>query len=913
MTIKDLRRFVQRDVRLASGASLPEVVTAYATRGVLAPDGRNCVLVTHGYTGGPDMIFDGTEAVDGSWAALVGPGCAIDTDRFFVVCPNALGSSFGSTNASSIEPASGRAYGSRFPDVSISDIVAGQHALLRSLGVEHLIAVAGPSFGGLQVFQWGVQFPDFMSGLVAVITAPKMPNVDVESLAEQLETLPGWNGGDYDVSADLTHALAVRRLQGLRAFGAAEALAARFPDETMRDAELWRLAKAWAEQFDANSMLILFKAMAAFDVTPQLDRIRVPLLYVLSRSDRLIAASSAQSTMAEFRHAGIDARYVEIDSEHGHSASGSDAHLWSATLRDFLNEAAEGQRRIAMADSASRTHISGDANLATEQVPVLISGAGPVGLMMSILLSRQGIRNVLVEKRAGIGTLPRARGITARTVELFTQLGLADQVDQISLPPLWTAKFVYAETLAGELVGVMPSNTMAPGASAAYTPCDYKVAAQDRIDPMLFDCASRFDDADIRFSTELLGFTEDADGVWATVRGADGRQSRIRSSFIVAADGGKSLLRGLAGIGERGRTNLRSFVNNHIKADLSRFTKGREGPLIWTLAAGREGVFQMLDGDKNWAVQIQFDPEIDRPESWTEERVIATLREMIGSPDGDDVELEIIKTYTYTLSAMVSERLRQGRLLLVGDAAHQVPPYGGFGLNTGIQTAHNLAWKLGAVIRGEASSDLLDTFDTERREVADRVCAFGRVNAAYVEQLMAAVRAAATHEARSRIVSGTRQYGNWLGLDIGVHYEGAGAFVADDVALPAVADPVVDFVPHAKPGHRAPHLWVRRGAERMSTIMLFDNAFVLLAGPDGTPWVEAARRVSAQRAPSIVCYRVSEDGDLRPEQDFCRLYGISPSGAVLVRPDGHVALRVQSLPADPAATLQIAMDVILRR
>src|ERR1700722_8468474 len=229
-----------------------------------------------------------------------------------------------------------------------------------------------------------------------------------------------------------------------------------------------------------------------------------------------------------------------------------------------------------------------DRSAVAEEVPVLISGCGPVGLMMSILLSRQGIDNIVLEKRAGVSDLPRARGICVRTVEILTQLGLGPTVDTISLPPRWLQHFVYTEKLAGALVGMMPTQVMRPGALAAWSPCDYKVAAQDRIDPMLVEHAKCHSQAQIRFGAELLNYGETADSVVATVRTAEGTR-RIRAGCLVGADGGKSLLRRLAGIGETGRLGFRSYVNNHIRADLDRFVKGREGALIWTLAPGHEG------------------------------------------------------------------------------------------------------------------------------------------------------------------------------------------------------------------------------------------------------------------------------------------------------------------------------------
>jgi 2-polyprenyl-6-methoxyphenol hydroxylase-like FAD-dependent oxidoreductase len=548
-----------------------------------------------------------------------------------------------------------------------------------------------------------------------------------------------------------------------------------------------------------------------------------------------------------------------------------------------------------------------------EDVPVLISGSGPVGLVLSILLSRQGIRNRVLEKRDRINTLPRARGITVRTVEILDQLGLREELDAIALPPLWTRNFIYTEKLATQIVGVMPASAMAPGAAADRSPAHYVVAAQDRIDPMLYRAAKRHAHADVRFSTEVLNYVEDAEGITTTVRNPNGTLAQVRSAYLIAADGGKSALRELAGIGSAGRANLRSFINNHIRADLSRFTAGREAALIWTLAPGLEGVFQMLDGEKLWAVQVQYDPQAANDDLWTEETALERLRAMIGDPAAEDIEIEIIKAYPYTLSSMIADRLRKGRLILTGDAAHQIPPYGGFGLNTGIQSAHNLGWKLSAVIRGEAPVELLDTYDSERREVARRVCEFGRANSGYVEQLMTAVRNAGSAEERAALVNSSKQYGTWWGLDLGVHYESEGAFVPDGVPPPKLADPVMEYVPHAKPGYRAPHFWALRGGERISSISLFDGGFVLLAGPQGEAWSKATRGTAARLVPQIQAYRVAVDGDLVPEGNFCELYGVGASGAVLVRPDGHVAYRSVGRVEDPLTTLRLVLDQVLCR
>ncbi len=343
-TVTTDRHFEQRDVRLQSGVILPTLVTAYRTRGTLSADGRNAVLVAHGYTGGMEIIEDDVDSAEGTWGTLIGPGRPIDTNRYFVVCANALGSSYGSTNAASIDPATGRQYGSRFPDITVSDIVAGQRALMDHLGVKRLVAVMGPSFGGVQVFQWGVDHPDFMDGLVPVIAAPAMPNVNVAALEAELAAQTEFHGGDYYGRGDMTRYLTDKRIGALQAFGIDAVLAERIPDPERRRQQIAAYAQDWARTFDANSLLVLFRAMAAFDVRSRLGQIRVPVLYVLSRTDRLIPPAIGPAVMDQLKGSGVDARYFEIDSEHGHFASGADAAKWASALRAFLAEIDSTQR-----------------------------------------------------------------------------------------------------------------------------------------------------------------------------------------------------------------------------------------------------------------------------------------------------------------------------------------------------------------------------------------------------------------------------------------------------------------------------------------------------------------------------------------------------------------------------------------
>ena len=323
---------------LENGAVLPELELAYVTHGELAPDGRNAVLLTHGYTSSHLMVDGAAGPRTGEWGTLVGPGAPIDTDRLFVVASNMLGSSYGSTGPGSLDPRTGRPYGPDFPDISLADIVAAQRAMLDALGVKRLVAVAGPSYGGFQAFQWAVSYPDFVAGIVPTITSPRSPRPS-SSLDELVATLaqdPNWNGGRYHERGGILPTLTRLRVDTLKLYGIEQQLAAAFPDPAAREAEIQRQAAAWARVFDAHSLIVLRRASNRFDVTGKLDRIRARILYVLSRTDRIFPPTFAAEFMPMFKQAGLDAEYIELDTELGHSCGPDEAPQWAARLAAFM-------------------------------------------------------------------------------------------------------------------------------------------------------------------------------------------------------------------------------------------------------------------------------------------------------------------------------------------------------------------------------------------------------------------------------------------------------------------------------------------------------------------------------------------------------------------------------------------------
>ncbi len=331
------------DFRLGSGAVLPELVQSHIALGTLNSAGDNAVIVLHGLTTGPSMLNPGAFAAEGAWSDLVGPGRAIDTKRWFVVCPNALGSSYGTTGPASLDPRTGKPYGTAFPDMTVGDMIEAQKLLLDHYGVTRLVAAVGPSMGGYQAFEWGVAYPDFVQRVVAAVTCPyhRSPIASEIALRETLAKAPAWRDGAYvDTPGSMQPYMKTMRIATLHRYGIENELAAALPDAAARAAEIERLAADWATVFDPNALLTLTKACDRFDVRPRLRDMRAPLLYVNSRTDVGFPPELASEVMPLLAAAGVQARYIELDSDKGHLASGADAALWSDDLARFLREPA---------------------------------------------------------------------------------------------------------------------------------------------------------------------------------------------------------------------------------------------------------------------------------------------------------------------------------------------------------------------------------------------------------------------------------------------------------------------------------------------------------------------------------------------------------------------------------------------
>ncbi|MFC3997672.1 FAD-dependent monooxygenase [Nocardiopsis sediminis] len=529
-----------------------------------------------------------------------------------------------------------------------------------------------------------------------------------------------------------------------------------------------------------------------------------------------------------------------------------------------------------------------------ETTPVLIVGGGLAGLSASLFLSWHGVPSVLAERHTGTSTHPKAWGLYPRTMELLRTVGVESAVLAESAGFSGHVLNGRVESLAGREVSI--GRIPAPEDVGHVSPVERVVSlSQDRIEPILLRRARELG-ADVRFGTELTELGEPGDdGVRAVLTDrATGRRSAVRARYVIAADGAHSRLRERLGIARRGRGTLRHQMSILFRADLRGVLGDRRFAICQVRNAQVEGVLGHDDSLRQGTLIVTYRPEDGQgPEDFTEERCTQLVRAAIGVPGQ---EVAIRSALPWEMAALVAERFRSGRVFLAGDAAHVLPPVGGYGANTGIQDVHNLAWKLAAVVGGVAGEALLDTYDTERRPVAE-----------------ATMRQAGLRLAARAGFAGPEQKAALLGtLTVTFGYRYLSPAIAAEAGAeeePPFTDPVALS---AEPGTRAPHLRVERDGRAMSLLDLFGSRPVLLAGGKGGAWCDTARAAARSTGIPLDAYR--EDADFTATgRAWHTAYGVGPEGAVLVRPDGFVGWRSPGPPEAAAVPLATALELMMGR
>jgi len=533
-------------------------------------------------------------------------------------------------------------------------------------------------------------------------------------------------------------------------------------------------------------------------------------------------------------------------------------------------------------------------------IPVLISGGGPVGLTASLLLSRHGVRSLLVERHPSTALTPKARGINARTMEIFRQCGIDSAIRDAGLQEGRLGLIVWAETLAGrEIERRVPGRATAKNMAA--TPVRNCLCAQDDLEPVIRRFAEQAaEPGALRFNTELTSFSQGPGAVTGTLTDrTNGEAMPFKARYLIAAEGAQSRVRRALGVKMTGEEKVYDSVNILFQADLTQWVEHRPAALYFVEQPDLRATFLTINGTDRWGFLIHSAAKFGwQPEDFTPEFCAALIRKGVGVPD---LAVSVLGVSPWEASAIVADHYRVGDVFLAGDAAHEMPPTGGFGLNTGVQDVHNLAWKIAAVLRGNADDGLLDSYHAERQP-------FGRI----ITQNALANALSMGRQARQSNVLPRREFLNEQGLILGACYEST-AVVPDGTPRVVVDDPVTDYVPSARPGGRAPHVWLTRGEEKISTIDLFGPHFVLLAGNDGEAWKRAAHAIGPSWPPLLV-FTVGKDGDLGdPEGNWHEAYGVDRDGAVLVRPDGHVAWRSRTSASNPLQALRTALDCIFGR
>ena len=584
--------------------------------------------------------------------------------------------------------------------------------------------------------------------------------------------------------------------------------------------------------------------------------------------------------------------------------------------------------------------------MADIETEVLIVGTGPAGGASAALLASYGVANMVINRYRWLANTPRAHITNQRTMEVLRDLGreVEDEAYVYATEQELMGENIFCESLAGEEIGRMRSWGKHPSSRAEQqlsSPCLMNDLPQTFMEPLLLKTAcSRGTQA--RMSTVYLSHEQDADGVTTTLRDRlTGKEFTVRSKYLIGADGGNSLIAEQCGLPFEGKMGVGGSMNILFRADLSKYVAHRPSVLYWIMHPGADvggigmGLVRMVRPWHEWLIVWGYDISKPAPEV---DAAMATqvARQLVGDPQ---LEIELLGTSTWTVNNMYATNMQKDRVFILGDAAHRHPPSNGLGSNTSIQDAFNLAWKLAAVLKGQAKPGLLDTYSVERVPVAKQIVTRANQSIAEFGPIFEALGMAEgvkpeqvqkNLEARSDATPAAQQQRDAIreairlkkyefdahGVDMNRRYDSE-AVVTDGQPEPQYRrDPELHHEQTTWPGSRLPHVWVYEhdtGARASTLDLSGKGKFTVFTGIGGEAWLEAAAAVGKDLNLEIATRLIGpRRKHVDHSGDWAKMSEISDSGCLLVRPDQHVCWRAFELVDNPQAQLGRALKHVLQ-